>query len=49
VQGPEKLHVYGDENSEHTGSADVFAKFDMCAAHHEKVGPGSNSVKQFVL
>lgn len=39
---------YVDENGRNTGFEDVFTKIDMCAAHYEKVGLGSDFVKQFV-
>ena len=40
--------VYLDENDRHVGFEDVFTKIDMCRAHYEKVGLGSDYVDQFV-
>jgi len=39
---------YLDEANAFTGYEDVFTKIDMCRAHYEKVGLGSDYVDQFI-
>jgi hypothetical protein len=39
---------YVDEDGQHTGFENVFAKIDMRATHYEEVGMGRDFVTQFV-
>lgn len=40
--------VYLDEDNKQIGYEDDFTKIDMCRAHYDKVGLGSNYVDQFI-
>ncbi len=40
--------IYVDEAGKLTGFEDVHTKIDMCRAHYERVGLGSNFVAQFI-
>ncbi|MDF2096737.1 2,4'-dihydroxyacetophenone dioxygenase family protein [Aquibaculum arenosum] len=39
---------YVDEDGNHTGFEDVFAKIDMCRRHYEEVGLGADYLDQFI-
>jgi len=39
---------YLNERNEHVGYEDVFTKIDMCRAHYDQIGLGSDYVDQFI-
>lgn len=39
---------YVDEDGNHVGFEDVFAKIDMCRRHYEEVGLGADYLDQFI-
>ena len=40
--------VYLDQDNKHAGYEDVFTKIDMCRAHYDMIGLGSDYVDQFI-